>query len=103
MADSFSYKITAESEVFSFDFTQVLAPSETILTATSTCFVMSGTDNTPTAILTGAAYYVGAIASQRVSGGVNETTYRLQMTITTSTGNTYIAVGDLSVYDPSLV
>ena len=103
MAESFSYKITAESELYSFDFSQVLAADETILTSYCTIEVMSGTDNNPNDIKVGASYFTGQIASQRIAGGISEVTYRLEMEITTSLGNTYIGVGDLSVYDPDLV
>lgn len=103
MADSFSYKITTESELFTFDFSQVLSSSETISTATCTAIVMNGTDANPSAILVGASVISNKTASQRVANGVSEVTYRLTMTITTSLGNTYVGVGDLPVYAASLV
>lgn len=103
MADSFSYKITTESELFTFDFSQVLSSSETISTATCTAIVMNGTDPSPSSILVGAAVISNRTASQRVANGVSEVTYRLQMTITTSLGNTYVGVGDLPVYSADLV
>lgn len=105
MADSFSYKITTESENFSFDFTQVLTPAETISAATCTVILMNGTDSSPSAILSGTPTWAtgSKVVSQRIYNGVSECTYRLVMTITTSIGNTYVGVGDLSVYDPSLV
>jgi len=98
MAESFSYKITTESELFTFDFTQVLSPSETISTATCTVIVMNGDDPTPNNIIVGAAVINNQTASQRIANGVNDVTYRLVMTITTSQGNTYVGVGDLNIY-----
>lgn len=103
MAESFSYKITTESELFTFDFSQVLSPSETISTAVCTAIVMNGTDPTPSAIIVGAPVITNQAASQRIAGGISEVTYRLEMTITTSQGNTYVGVGDLTVYDVTLV
>lgn len=103
MADSFSYKITTESELFTFDFSQVLSPSETISTATCSVIVMNGTDPSPSAILSGTAVISNMTASQRVINGISEVTYRLEMTITTSQGNTYVGVGDLPIYDASLI
>jgi len=103
MADSFSYKITTESELFTFDFSQVLSPSETISTATCSVIVMNGTDPSPSAILSGTAVISNMTASQRVVNGISEVTYRLEMTITTTQGNTYVGVGDLPIYDASLV
>jgi len=103
MAESFSYKITTESELFTFDFTQVLAANETILTATCAVIVMNGIDPNPSAILQSTAIIVNKTASQRVVAGLAEVTYRLEMTITTSLQNTYVGVGDLTVYDASQV
>lgn len=103
MADTFTYKLTTENELFSFDFSQVLAPSETLSTASCSVTLMNGTDSSPLAILYGSATISGSKANQRVYNGVSECTYRLVMTVTTSAGNTFTAVGDLPVYDPSLV
>ena len=103
MADSFSYKITTESELFTFDFSQVLSPSETISTATCSVIVMNGVDPSPSTILVGSTVIVNSTASQRVANGISEVTYRLKMTITTSQGNTYVGIGDLPIYDASLV
>ena len=103
MAESFSYKITTESELFTFDFTQVLAAGETILTANCTVILMNGVDPNPQDILLGAAVVVNKTASQRIIGGLAEVTYRLEMTITTSLTNTYVGVGDLTVYDANQV
>ena len=103
MADSFSYKLTTENELFTFDFSQVLQPAETISTASCTVVLMNGTDTTPSAILYGVAVISNKTASQRLYNGVSECTYRLVMTITTSLGNTFTALGDVSVFDPRLV
>jgi len=103
MAESFSYKITTESEVFTFDFSQVLLQSETILTATCVAIVMNGVDNNPSAIVIGTPVIFNKTASQRIANGVSEVTYRLEMTITTSLGNTYVGVGDLDIYSADLV
>jgi hypothetical protein len=64
---------------------------------------MNGTDNNPTAILQGVPIISNKTASQRIISGVSEVTYRLSMTIVTSIGNTYVGVGDLTVYDVSAV
>jgi hypothetical protein len=103
MADNFTYKLTTENELFSFDFSQVLAPTETLSTASCSVILMSGTDASPSSILYGSASITGSKASQRVYNGVSECTYRLVMTVTTSNANTFTLVGDLPIYDPSLV
>jgi hypothetical protein len=103
MAESFSYKITTESELFTFDFTQVLAANETILTADCFVILMNGVDPDPSAILQATPIIANKTASQRIIGGLAEVTYRLEMTITTSLTNTYVGVGDLPVYTSNLV
>lgn len=103
MADAFSYKLTTESEWFGFDFSQVLTSGETLSTATCSVIVMSGVDPAPNAILSGSATIAGTEASQKITGGLSEVTYRLVMTVTTSAANTYTAVGDLPVYAANLV
>jgi hypothetical protein len=97
----FSYKYTTESENFSFDFNPVLATGESITGASCTAITLQGTDPTPSAILSGAPVYASGKSTQRVVGGVADNTYRLIMTVTTSTGNTFTCTGDIPVYDPS--
>jgi len=96
----FSYKLTTESELFSFDFNPVLIAGETISTATCTAITLQGTDPNPSVILTGVPVISLGKASQRVTGGVADNTYRLIMTCTTNTGNTYTCTGDIPVYSP---
>jgi len=103
MANSFTYKITDENELFSFDYSQVLDPAETISSATCNVIVMNGTDSNPTNILLGTPAITGSKVSQRIYNGVSEVTYRLEMVATTSYGNVYSVVGDLPVYASNLV
>lgn len=103
MAEAFTYKLTTDSELFAFDFSQVLGSGETLSTASCSVIVMNGTDSNPSAILSGTAAITGSKANQRVVNGVSEVTYRLIMTVTTSASNTFTAIGDLPVYDPSVV
>jgi hypothetical protein len=97
----FSYKLTTESELFSFDFNPVLGTGETLSTANCTAITLQGTDPTPSAILSGVPVISLGKATQRVTGGVADNTYRLIMTVTTSASNTYTATGDIPVFDPS--
>ena len=97
----FSYMLTTESELFSFDFNPVLGIGETISTATCTAITLQGTDPAPSAILSGSPVASLGKATQRVTGGVADNTYRLIMTVTTSASNTYTCTGDIPVYDPS--
>lgn len=103
MAESFSYKITSESELFGFDYSQVLASGETISSAVASVLVMNGIDLNPSAILVGAPSISGNKVSQRISGGNDGVTYRIEMVATTSLGNVYACVGDLPVYSVASV
>jgi hypothetical protein len=99
----FSYKLTTESELFSFDFNPILGSGETLSTATCTAVTLQGTDTSPSAVLSGTPVISLGKATQRVVGGNDENTYRLIMTVTTSSGNTFTAVGDIPVYAPTSI
>jgi hypothetical protein len=100
MSASFSYKLTTENEQFTFDFTPVMGSTETISSATCTVEVKEGTDPTPSAIKSGSPSISGFKVAQRILGGLDGVTYRLEMTATTSLGNVYTIVGDLPVISP---
>lgn len=97
----FSYKLTTESELFSFDFNPVLSTGETISSATCTAVTFQGTDPSPSAILSGLPVISLGKCTQRVVGGVASNTYRLIMTATTNYGNIYTCTGDIPVYSPT--
>jgi hypothetical protein len=96
----FSYKLTTESELFTFDFTPVLQPTETLTSATCTAITIQGLDVNPSAILSGSPSFASGLASQRVIGGLQDNTYRLIMTCGTNEGNIYTVTGDIPVYSP---
>ena len=101
MSGVFSYKLTTENELFTFDYSSILASTETISTATCTVQVKDGTDPNPSDIKVGSPAISGALVVQRIYGGLSGVIYRLEMTITTSLTNTYTLVGDVAVYLPS--
>lgn len=103
MANSFTYKITQENELFSFDYSPVLQPAETIVSATCNVLVIDSQDANPTAILSGLPVVSGPIVSQRVYQGLPEVIYRLEMLAVTSYGNTFACIGDIPVYNASEV
>lgn len=100
MSGTFSYKLTTENELFTFDFSPILKSGETISTAACTIEVKDGDDPNPNSIKVGSPAINGALVVQRISGGINGVTYRLVMTVTTSATNVYTLVGDLPVYTP---
>ena len=100
MSGTFTYKLTTESELFSFNYSPILAVGETILTANCIVQVKDGTDPNPSAIMVGSPAIDGAVVVQRIYGGLSGVIYRLEMTVTTSLTNTYTLVGDLAIYTP---
>jgi len=94
---SFSYKLTTENEQFTFDFSNVIASGETISSATMVVEVVEGTDSSPSSILVGTPVINGSRVAQRISGGLDQVTYRLELSATTSLTNVYTLVGDLPV------
>lgn len=85
---TFEGKLLSETVVETFDFTSRLTSAETISTAAVTSVVYSGTDASPSAIVSGAASISGKKVTQKVTGGLIGVTYLLKCTITTSLGQT---------------
>ena len=79
MSAAFSYKITTENEQFTFDFTPVLGTSETLTAATCVVEVKEGTDSNPSAIMSGTPIINGTKVAQRIYGGLDGVTYRLEI------------------------
>ena len=100
MSGTFSYKLTTENELFTFDFSPILTTTEVINTASCTVQVKDGSDPNPNDIKIGSPAINGAQVVQRITGGLSGVTYRLEMTVTTSLTNVYTLVGDLAVYTP---
>lgn len=80
---SFSRKRVDEDLKLTFDFANDLGSSETISTAAVTASVWSGTDGSPSAIVSGAAAISGTRVTQLIVDGVTGVTYLLQYAITT--------------------
>lgn len=100
MSGNFSYKLTTENELFTFDFSPILTAVETISTATCTVQVRDGSDPNPNDIKVGTPAIDGPLVVQRIYEGINGVIYRLEMTVTTSLTNTYTLVGDVAVFLP---
>lgn len=67
-----------------------LATGETISSATVTATVHSGTDATPSAIISGAVTISGSTVTQKIIGGVSGVVYKLRCSATTSASRTLI-------------
>ena len=100
MSASFSYKITTENEQFTFDFSPIMASTETISSASCNIEVVSGDDSSPNSIKVGSPAISGQTVAQRISGGLDGVIYRIEMTATTSLTNVYTIVADLPVLAP---
>lgn len=89
-------------QTYKFDFTSLLAVGETISTQVCTATVYSGTDASPSSIISGAASSSGAVVSQLITGGTLGVLYELRCVITTSAGQTLVLAGYLAII-PDLV
>jgi hypothetical protein len=93
----FDAKPPTDTKIFYFDFTSNLAVGETISTQTVSATVWSGTDATPSNIISGSASASGAIVSQKITAGTLGVTYTILCTITTSLGQTLTQAGYLAI------
>lgn len=92
-----SPKLTGETKLYTFDFTSELAVGETISTKAVTAAVYSGTDASPSSIVSGSATSSGAIVTQAITGGTLGVIYELTCQITTSLSQTLQQIGLLAL------
>ncbi len=90
-------KLASEVVTLVFDFASRLASGETISTKSVAASVYSGTDASPSSIISGAASHSGSQVSQLITGGVVGVIYKLLCTITTSSGETLLLSTFLAV------
>lgn len=93
----FNGKLVGETITLTFDFTSRLASGETISTKSVAATVYSGTDASPSSIISGSATSSGAVVSQVVTAGTAGVLYSLLCTITTSASQTLLMQGFLAV------
>ena len=60
---NFSGKFVSETKTLTFDFLSLLAIGESISTASGSAAVYSGTDSSPSALISGSASYSNAASS----------------------------------------
>lgn len=95
-------KYAAETRTETFDFTSRLALAETLSTASVTATVYSGTDASPSALVSGSAGISGAKVTQLITAGTVGVTYMLSCSVTTSTGQTLVLKGYMTVVPTSV-
>lgn len=71
-------KDIAEDDIVGWDFTDMVSPGETIVSAVVTCEVYSGSDPNPSAVLSGSPQISGLLILHQVVGGVRGTQYHLR-------------------------
>lgn len=91
-------KRQGETKFYTFDFTNSMASAETVSTQVCTAEVYSGTDASPSSIVSGSATASGKVISQKFTAGVFGVIYYITCTITTSLGQTLIRNGFLAIY-----
>lgn len=93
----FSSKDPEEIVELGFEFANIIETGETISSASFDVSVLAGTDATPAAMLSGAVIIEGTVVSQKIIGGVDGCTYRIECTANTSANNKYIETGSIKV------
>ena len=90
-------KAVGETRTEVFSFLSLLAVGETLSGASTTVTVYSGTDASPSSIISGSATISGSNVSQKFTGGVSGVTYLITVTALTSAGQTLTITAYLPV------
>ena len=99
MTSRFICPVKGASEALNIavDFTDRVPAGDTISSSTFTNTVYSGTDASPSSMISGGASISGLQVTQKIIGGVVGVTYSLLASITTAAGWTFTKMGYLSV------
>lgn len=89
--------IAGETRRVEFDFGPGLAEGETISTKTISVRVLSGTDDAPSAIISGSATHSGSVVTQKLAPTITGVIYEVLCNIVTSLSQTLKLVGKLAV------
>lgn len=80
-----------------FSFLSQIPANSSLTGATVTASVYSGVDPNPSAILSGAATFLGALVNQLFTGGVVGVIYEIKVQATDVTGQTLIQTAYLAI------
>lgn len=94
---NFDPKKPGETLNVGFDFADVLAPEETLVSATLTVSVLRGVDPSPNDMLKDGPIIIGTLVSQFIRGGLDGVTYLISCTAITSDPQTLINEGVIAV------
>lgn len=99
---TFPPKLSGSTILLPFDFLSSLAVGETLSSASTTATVYSGSDSSPSSLISGSTSVSGSIATQKITGGVAGVIYEVLCTASTSAGETLQLSGYLAIV-PDLV
>ena len=91
----FDAKVSGTNFRAVFDFTSGLTVGETLASASTAATVYSGTDASPSAIISGSSTISDSKVTQTITGGVIGVTYLLKCSVTTSLGKALESSGFL--------
>ena len=95
-------KPASSTESYVLDFTDAIPAGDSISTKVVTASVYSGTDASPSAIISGSASSSGTQVTQKLTGGTVGVIYQLTWTVVTAAGLTLKKLGFLAIV-PDLV
>lgn len=95
-------KLVAEELTIEFDMLSRLKLGETVVTASVTCELYSGTDPNPASMISGLAVVSGSIVQQKVIGGLSGNIYLLTCSARTSVNDLILNQGKVAVL-PTMV
>lgn len=90
-------KQSGETKKYIFDFTSNLSVGETISSASAVAAVYSGTDSSPSSVISGSASTSGAQVTQTLTAGTEGVIYTITCTALTSASQTIKQTGFLAV------
>lgn len=90
-------KYVSEDKFLDWDFASQLAVGETLVAATVTASVYSGTDANPSAIVSGNDTISGSVVTQKIVDGTAGVQYWVDCAATTSAGQVLVLRSYLSV------
>jgi hypothetical protein len=99
MNTTFSPKDPSETIYYGVDFNPLLDAGETVSSATASIRVLSGTDATPSAMLSGSVVINAGVVSQLIIGGVVGCVYQFSLSAVTSGGQTFIESAPIRIID----
>ena len=95
-------KLASSTESYTVDFTDLVPAGDSISSQTVTASVYSGTDASPSSIISGSATASGTRVTQKLTGGTAGVIYQLTWTVVTAASLTLKKTGFLAIV-PDLV